>query len=115
MILDKSKPYTTSVFQHGTFDSMRQTYGTDLNFSSKPKYTVDDPHYGPFRIGNLPKKGYNKTIGENFQYIEDPAVDTVCYRRELRDPIWKGTTNSTSLAHKPMSVTYKNTGGVLNY
>jgi hypothetical protein len=45
---------------------MRKTYGTDMNFKSKPEYTVDDPHYGPFRIGNLPKKGYNKTIGQNF-------------------------------------------------
>ena len=50
MILDKSKPYTTSLFQHGTFDSMRKTFGTDTNFASKPKYRLDDPHYGPFRM-----------------------------------------------------------------
>ena len=115
MILDKSKPYTTSVFQHGTFETMRKTFGTVGTFAEKPKYRVDDPHYGPFRIGNLPKKGYNKTIGLNSSYIEDPVADTVFYRRELRDPIWKGPTHSTSMANKPMSVTYKNTGGVLNY
>lgn len=66
MILDKSKPYTTSVFQHGTFDPMHKTFGTDMSFASKPPYSVLDPNYGPFRIGNLPKKGYNKTIGSNF-------------------------------------------------
>jgi hypothetical protein len=38
LILDKSKPYTTSVFQHGTFDNFRKTYGADGNFAAKPKY-----------------------------------------------------------------------------
>jgi hypothetical protein len=79
LILDKGQPYTTSVFQHGCFDPHRKTYGADGKFPSKPKYKVDPPHYGAFRIGNLPKKGYNKTIGENFAYIEDPIEDTVTY------------------------------------
>lgn len=79
LILDKGQPYTTSVFQHGCFDPHRKTYGSDGNFPFKPKYKVADPHYGPFRIGNLPKKGYNKTIGSNAAYIEDPIEDTVTY------------------------------------
>lgn len=67
------------MFQHGCFDPHRKTYGSDGNFPFKPKYKVADPRYGPFRIGNLPKKGYNKTIGQNFPYIEDPVEDTVTY------------------------------------
>ena len=63
LILDKSKPYTTSVYQHGTFDSFRKTYNADGNWPSKPGYSVKPPAYGAFRIGNLPKSGYNKTIG----------------------------------------------------
>jgi len=80
LILDKGQPYTTSVFQHGTFDPHRKTFGSDGKFPFKGKYMVDAPKYGPFRIGNLPKKGYNKTIGENFPYIEDPVEDTVTYQ-----------------------------------
>ena len=64
LILDKGQPYTTSVFQHGCFDPHRKTYGGDgSKFPMKPKYKVGPPTYGAFRIGNLPKVGYNKTIG----------------------------------------------------
>ena len=81
LILDKAQPYTTSVFQHGCFDPHRKTYGGDSsNFPFKARYKVDPPKYGPFRIGNLPKQGYNKTIGQNFPYIEDPIEDTVTYQ-----------------------------------
>ena len=34
-ILDKSKPFTNTVYQHDCFDSMRKTYGTDRNFPDK--------------------------------------------------------------------------------
>jgi len=37
------------------------------------------PNYGPFKIGNLPRMGYNKNIGPNACYIEDPIEDTVNY------------------------------------
>ena len=79
LILDKSKPYTTSVFQHGCFDPHRKTFGADGNFPEKPKYKVKPPSFGPFKIGNLAKNGYNKTIGENPPYTEDPLIDTVAY------------------------------------
>ena len=114
LILDKSKPYTTSVFQHGTFDSFRKTYGNDGSFPSKPAYKVNPPSFGPFRIGNLPKKGYNKTIGENPPYTEDPLVDTVQYQKDVRGPIWRDPTHSTTTPFKPISTTYKNTAGMLN-
>lgn len=79
LILDKNKAYTTSVKQHGTFDSFRKTYGNDGDFPAKPKYVVKPPAFGPFKIGNLPKQGYNKTIGPNAPYYEDPLEDNVAY------------------------------------
>lgn len=79
LILDKGKPYTTSVYQHGTFDPFRKTYGTEKNFPMKPNWTHGAPEFGPFRIGNLPKGGYNRAIGKNAPYIEDPIEDTVTY------------------------------------
>lgn len=38
LILDKNQAYTTSVYQHGTFDSFRKTYGSAADFPAKPKY-----------------------------------------------------------------------------
>ena len=79
----------------------------------KPKYQVDPPKYGAFRIGNLPKQGYNKTIGHNFPYIEDPIEDSVTYQKDVSNPIWKDPTHVTTTPIKPMSTTYKNTAGFL--
>ena len=42
---------------------------------------VPPPNYGAFKIGNLPKKGYNKNAGPNPPYIEDPVEDTVTYQK----------------------------------
>ena len=64
-ILDKNQPYTSSVFQHGTFDALRKTYGTEKGFGRKMDIQNDPPSFGPFKIGGLPKKGYNKTLGKN--------------------------------------------------
>ena len=114
IILDKSKPYTTSVMQHGTFDNFRKTFGNDGDFPEKPKYLVKAPSFGPFRIGNLPKHGYNKTIGANHAYAEDPLEDNVAYQKDVRGPIWRDPTNSTSTPWRPISTTYKNTSGMLN-
>jgi hypothetical protein len=77
--LDKSQPYTSSVFQHGTFDPFRKTYGTEQKFGRKLNMKDYPPAFGPFIIGGLPKKGYNKTLGSNPLYIEDPIEDTVTY------------------------------------
>lgn len=35
------------------------------------------PSYGPFKRPNLPHKGYNKTIGSNWPYVEDPEDDPI--------------------------------------
>jgi len=114
LILDKNKPYTTSVYQHGTFDNFRKTYGNEGDFPEKPKYVVKPPSFGPFKIGNLPKHGYNKTIGANHSYIEDPLEDTVAYQKDVRGPIWRDPTHSTTTPWRPISTTYKNTSGMLN-
>ena len=55
LILDKSKPYTTSVKQHGTFDPFSKTYAVKGVFPSKPEMQKKVPQYGPFRIGDLPR------------------------------------------------------------
>jgi hypothetical protein len=56
---------------------------------------VPPPNYGAFKIGNLPKKGYNKNVGPNPPYIEDP-------------------THTTTTAFNAHSTTLKNTAGMLN-
>ena len=43
LILDKASPYTTTVFQHGTFDPFRKTFGTDKDFPMKPQWTHGPP------------------------------------------------------------------------
>ena len=58
--------------QHGTFDPFRKTYGSDRDFPNKTVIKGSPPEFGPFKIGNLPKQGYNKTVGPNPPYIEDP-------------------------------------------
>lgn len=89
LILDKSKPFSNTVKQHGTFDGFRKTYGTDRKFNEKlvPKHPA--PSFGAFKIGNLPKKGYNKSLGPNPAYIEDPIEDTVTYQKDVARPIWR--------------------------
>lgn len=50
------------------------------------------PNYGPFKNGDLPHKGYNKTIGKNFEYIEDPEVDPIQFKKDVKTCIWKDPT-----------------------
>ena len=83
LILDKAQPYTTTVYQHGTFCPFRKTYGAEKTFPSKGRAEMPPPNYGPFRIGNLPRAGYNKCIGRNSAYIEDPIEDTVTYQKNV--------------------------------
>jgi len=110
-ILDQSKPYNTKVKQRGCFDSFRKTYGCDRDFQQKLNLKADKPLFGPFKIGNLPKNGYNRTIGGNLPYMEDPLEDEITYKKDVRNPIWRDPTCSTSTAFAPMSRTFKNTNG----
>lgn len=113
LILDKNQAYTSSVKQHGTFDPTRKTYGSELKFSSKYLPQAQSPNYGAFKIGNLPKQGYNKLLGPNPPYVEDPIEDTVTYQKDIRNPIWRSPASVQSMPFNPMSSTYKNTGGRL--
>jgi hypothetical protein len=75
---------------------------------------VPPPNYGAFKIGNLPKKGYNKNVGPNPPYIEDPIEDTVTYQKDVRPPVWRDPTHTTTTAFNAHSTTLKNTAGMLN-
>ena len=99
--------------QHGPFDPFRKTYNNDGNWPTKAPYKVDPPSFGPFRIGNLLKKGYNKTIGKNAAYHEDPLEDSIAYQKDVQGPIWRGVTNSHTTPWRPNYTTFKNTGGAL--
>ena len=79
LILNKNQPYTSSVFQHGPFDPFRTTFGNNKTHGSTLDMKDSPPAFGPFKSAGLPKKGYNKTLGPNHPYIEDPIEDTVTY------------------------------------
>lgn len=113
LILDKNQPYTTAVKQHGTFDPFRKTYGSEISFAPKHIAKGQSPIYGAFKIGNLPKQGYNRTLGPNPPYVEDPIEDTVTYQKDIRNPIWRDPTHTQSMPFNPMSSHYKNTNGHL--
>jgi len=113
LILDKQSPFTNSVRQRGTFDPFRKTYGSEMNFPNKLVPTKDPELFGAFRIGNLPKKGYNKCLGGNFPYIENPIEDMVTYQKDVKQPVWRNTQVSTTTAFKPQYSTYINTKGQL--
>ena len=113
LILDKNQPYTTAVKQHGTFDPFRKTYGSEISFAPKHIAKAQSPNYGAFKIGNLPKQGYNRTLGPNPPYVEDPIEDTVTYQKDIRNPIWRDPTHTQSMPFNPMSSHYKNTNGHL--
>jgi len=70
LVLDGA--FKNSVKQDGCFDPMRKTYGSDGNFPMKQTPLKPREAYGAFRIGNLAKIGYNKTLGPVSAYMEDP-------------------------------------------
>lgn len=78
--------------QRGTFYGTKLTFGSDRDFPEKPKNQARPPSYGPFKRPNLPHKGYNKTIGANWPYVEDPLEDPITFKKGVKGPIWKGPT-----------------------
>jgi len=79
----------------------------------------EPPLFGPFRHGDPAHKGYNKTIGKNWAYIEDPLVDTVKYHPnntfsssgkngEAIQAYWKGPTNGVATPIKTIHDNYRN-------
>lgn len=72
LILDKGSPFTSSVKQRGTFEPLSVTYGNNGDFPKKYIPAKDKDLFGPFRIGDLPKAGHEKTLNSFPDYIEDP-------------------------------------------
>ena len=117
-ILSIERPYTSTVRQRGTFYSQKNTFGTDRNFPEvklciynyiqKQKHHQQPPAYGPFKNPNLPHKGYNKTIGSNWPYIEDPERDPIMYQKDAKGPIWRGPTHSVQTPIKTIHDYFRN-------
>lgn len=69
-----------------------------MNFPDKPKDPKFETFYGPFKNGDLAKKGYNKLIGGNYKYVEERDKDPVMYHhpRASTRGIWRDPTNALS-------------------
>ena len=74
----------------------------------KEKPRKQQPLFGPFKRPNLPHQGYNKTIGSNWPYTEDPEVDPIMYKKGVKEPIWKGPTHGISTPIKTIHDYFRN-------
>lgn len=116
LILTPNRPYTTTVVQHGTFYPQYLTYGTLKQFPQKQIPFKKPPIFGAFKSGDPAHKGYNKTIGKNWPYYEDPEVDSVMYRPSRTfnsgesKPAWKDPTHGISTPIKSIHDNYRNSG-----
>ncbi len=77
----------------------------DRDFAEKRPQAKVPPNYGPFKVGDRPHTGYNKTIGKNPYYKEDPLVDPIAFKKDMKGPIWKVPVRSFS---KPMISVHDN-------
>jgi hypothetical protein len=88
------------------------TYGLDREFPEKTPLKKLPPAYGPFKNGDLAHKGYNKTIGANWPYYEDPEVDTVKYHpsktMDQRASVWRDPTHAQSTPMKTIHDNFRN-------
>ena len=69
------------------------------------------PTYGPFKHGDPAHRGYNRTIGQNWPYIEDPEVDTVMYhpsRTFDSKQVWRDPTHGVSTPIKSIHDNFRN-------
>ena len=76
------------------------------------------PAHGPFKPGNPAHTGYNKTIGSNWPYVEDPEVDMVKYHPNKTfqsgmsttpiKAVWKDPTHATSPPIKTIHDNFRN-------
>ena len=64
-------------------------------FPNKVTPNKKPPLFGPFKHGDPAHKGYNKTIGKNWPYIENPEVDSVMYHPNRT---FSGAAGSTSMS-----------------
>ena len=80
---------------------MNITYTSDNNFPNKVILKKEKEAYGPFRVGDPPRAGYNKTIGSNFKYIENPENDEVTHIKDVQKPIWRDPKSTTTTFWRP--------------
>jgi len=75
------------------------------------------PKYGPFKNGDPAHKGYNKTIGANWPYIEEMEKDEVKYHpnkssasfvQTSKPPAWKDPTNAQTTPIKTIHDNFRN-------
>ena len=75
------------------------------------------PYYGAFKHGDPTHYGYNKTIGSNWPYIEDPEVDMVKYHpnktfqsgdTKMSLQPWLGPSNGISTPIKTIHDNFRN-------
>lgn len=111
-ILLPGRPYTTTVRQRGTFYNGKITYGVDREFPNKVIPKAQPPMYGSFKHGDPAHKGYNKTIGSNWPYIEEMETDPVKYHPnntyEAKPPVWRDPTNAHSTPIKTIHDNFRN-------
>jgi hypothetical protein len=87
-ILNRSKPWQTTVKQRDTFLPTPMTYGSTIEFADKPRAPRFVENYGPWRKGDELHTGHNKTIGGHKRstedkYYEEGEIDKVQYRTDL--------------------------------
>jgi hypothetical protein len=71
------------------------------------------PNYGPFKIGDLPKVGYEKCLNKFPNYKEDPIEDSVTFQKDVNGLIWRDPKKTTTTYWRPQYTTYTNTSGHL--
>ncbi len=74
------------------------------------------PKYGAFKHGDPAHKGYNKTIGANWPYIEEMEKDEIKYHpnksasfiQASKPPAWRDPTNAQSTPIKTIHDNFRN-------
>ena len=108
-ILHRNEPWVNDVRQKTTFYPHFTTYGTSVAFPEKPKEVIKAPLFGAFKGGDPLHKGQgtDRYIGNNkgpvpkfeYQYLEEGEHDDIVFQKDSKRPIWKTTTNATSMAN----------------
>lgn len=80
-----------------------------MTFPDKPKILKKPALYGAFKPGDPlhAGQGTDRYIGNNkgpvpkfeYQYLEEGEHDEIVFQKDVKRPIWKTTTNSTSMAN----------------
>jgi hypothetical protein len=86
----------------------RKTYGTSKHFPEKIIPQKVAPKYGVFTKGDPLHVGHNKLIGGNYPYVEDPLIDHVPFRKNVKKPIWRDPTHMQTSAQNTVTNNFRN-------